>query len=226
MPVMCTAPTATIHIDKMPMLETKDLCYTYPEGKTFRFPDISVSKGEQIVLSGKSGSGKTTLLHLLAGILKCDSGEVLINGTNIQQSGFKTLDQFRGRNTGLIFQKNFFIDSVTMMENLLLAQTLPGQPADREYIAGLLEELGIMQLAGKRAQQLSQGELQRFSVARALANKPLIILADEPTSSLDDENCQRFTDLLHTTSEKHNITLVIATHDARIKSQFHRVISL
>jgi ABC-type lipoprotein export system ATPase subunit len=208
------------------MLETSKLSFTYSKGNSFQFPDISLKKGEHTVIIGKSGSGKTTFLHLLAGILKADSGKVFINGTDIQRSGFTETDKFRGQNMGLIFQKHFFIGAITMMENLLLAQALPGLKSDKPYIESLLEELEIGNLNHKYPTELSQGELQRFSLARALANKPLLVLADEPTSSLDDENCNRFVTLLLNASERHNTTLAIATHDARLKVHFDKIIQL
>lgn len=208
------------------MLETRNLSFRYPKGKSFQFPDLLLKKGEHAVLLGNSGSGKTTFLHLLAGILKAESGNVFINGKDIQQSGFTETDIFRGQNIGLIFQKHFFIGAITMMQNLLLAQTLTGQNLDNQYIKTLLGELKIENLSTKYPNELSQGELQRFSLARSLANKPLIVLADEPTSSLDDENCSRFITLLLNASEKHNTSLVITTHDARLKVYFDKIIQL
>jgi ABC-type lipoprotein export system ATPase subunit len=223
---MCTARIATTYINQRRMLTTGNLSFRYQRGTAFSFPDISLTKGDQVALTGNSGSGKTTLLHLLCGILRAETGKVVINGTDIQQPGFDSTDRFRGKHIGLIFQKHFFIDGINMMENLLLAQELPGLQVDKSYLTSLLEELKITSLAGKHPAQLSQGELQRFSLARALANKPLLLLADEPTSSLDDDSCARFTSLLLNLSDKHETTLLIATHDARLKKEFKTVISL
>lgn len=208
------------------MLETSKLSFRYQKGKYFEFPDISLKIGEHAVILGNSGSGKTTFLHLLAGILKAESGNVFVNGKDIQLSGSTETDIFRGQNMGLIFQKHFFIGAITMMENLLLAQTLPGLKSDKSYIESILEELEIGNLNHKYPTELSQGELQRFSLARALANKPLVVLADEPTSSLDDENCNRFVTLLLNASAKHKTSLLIATHDARLKVHFDKIIQL
>ena len=208
------------------MLETRNLSFRYPKGKSFQFPDLLLKKGEHAVIIGNSGSGKTTFLHLLAGILKAESGNVFINGTDIQLSGFTETDIFRGQNMGLIFQKHFFMGAINMMQNLILAQTLPGQNPDKQYIETLLDELKIGNLSTKYPNELSQGELQRFSLARALANKPLLVLADEPTSSLDDDNCNRFVTLLLKASERHNTSLVIATHDARLTVYFDKIIQL
>ena len=208
------------------MLETRNLSFRYPKGKSFQFPDLLLKKGEHAVIIGNSGSGKTTFLHLLAGILKAESGNVFINGTDIQRSGFTETDKFRGQNMGLIFQKHFFIGAINMLQNLILSQTLPGQKSDKQYIETLLDELKIGNLSTKYPNELSQGELQRFSLARALANKPLLVLADEPTSSLDDDNCNRFVTLLLKASERHNTSLVIATHDARLTVYFDKIIQL
>lgn len=208
------------------MLEVRSLTYSYPNGRTFRFPDFSLGKGGQLALTGNSGSGKTTLLHLLAGILRAESGSVTINGTDLQQPGFTKSDPFRGSHIGLIFQKHIFLDALTMMDNLLLAHSIPGLKEDRNYLNNLMEELEIRHLSSQFPRRLSQGELQRFSVARALANRPLLILADEPTSSLDDENCQRFLNLIRDQSARHQSVLILATHDSRLKNEFGLKINL
>lgn len=208
------------------MLHTRNLVFQYSPEKAFTFPDIHARRGEQWLLSGNSGSGKTTLLHLVAGILKSHSGEVLVNGTDIQKKGFKGIDSFRGKYMGIIFQKHFFVDALNMTSNLMLAQKLPGLQVDKTRIHGLMEELQVTHLRNKIPRQLSQGELQRFSIVRALVNQPVLLLADEPTSSLDDENCLRFTELIKKVSEKHDTTLLIATHDGRLRQEFENIIQL
>lgn len=208
------------------MLEIRGLQFSYKKGNVFRFPDFNIAKGEQVAVTGNSGSGKTTLLHLVAGILKADSGSVILNGADIQKYNQPEKDRFRGKNIGLIFQKHFFIQSVSMKDNLLLAQNLPGLDVDKVFIDSLMDELEIAHLSIKYPSQLSQGELQRFSLARSLANKPILLLADESTSSLDDLNCERFVSLITATSQKHQTTLLVATHDARLKRHFAKVIQL
>lgn len=208
------------------MLHTHNLSFRYSTDKAFVFPEIHAGRGEQWVLSGKSGSGKTTFLHLIAGILKAHAGEVVVNGTNIQKEGFKGIDQFRGKNMGIIFQKHFFIDSLSMAENLMMAQELPGIPVNKNRIDGLMEELDVTHLMNNFPRRLSQGELQRFSIARALVNQPLLLLADEPTSSLDDDNCQRFAALIKEVSRNHETTLLITTHDNRLMREFENIIHL
>ncbi len=208
------------------MLQINNLQFSYNKGTVFRFPGLLFSKGEQVVLTGNSGSGKTTLLHLVAGILKADSGTVFLNGTDIQQLSQPGRDRFRGKNIGLIFQKHFFIQSVSMKDNLMLAQNLPGLDVDKKFIYSLLDELEIAHLAQKSPSELSQGELQRFSLARSLVNRPMLLLADEPTSSLDDQNCERFVSLITTASLKHETILLVATHDTRLKKHFDKVVQL
>jgi ABC-type lipoprotein export system ATPase subunit len=208
------------------MLQTNQLAFKYPGGQTLSFPDIRIGKTENLLITGNSGSGKTTLLHLLTGILMPTSGKVEINKAELTHFSQDKMDAFRGEYLGLIFQTNLFVGSLNMLDNLLLAQTLPGLPKDRTRIETLAEELMVAHLLKKRPHQLSQGEQQRFSVARALANRPLILFADEPTSSLDDENCDRFITLMKSTGQKHNLAMAIATHDARLKNHFSNILNL
>jgi ABC-type lipoprotein export system ATPase subunit len=208
------------------MLQTNQLNFKYPGGQALSFPDIHLGKNTNLLITGNSGSGKTTLLHLLTGILSPSSGSITINETVISSLSQDKMDAFRGKYLGLIFQNHLFISSLLMLDNLLLAQTLPGLPKDRKRLETLAEELSVAPLLKKRPHQLSRGEQQRFSVVRALANQPLVLFADEPTSSLDDENCDRFISLLKTTGQNHNLALVIATHDARLKSHFVNIVNL
>lgn len=208
------------------MIETRDVGYTYSESSNLSFDDILIEEREQWLLKGKSGSGKTTLIHLLAGILTPSQGSVSINNVLLEKLSQSGLDSFRAKNVGLIFQKHLFISSLNMYQNVLIPQTYAGGNNDKDLIYELMDGLGINKLAGKKPFQLSQGELQRFSIARALANKPKVVIADEPTSSLDDDNCERFIELIRTNCEQHEATLLIATHDARIEMHFEHIIRL
>lgn len=208
------------------MIKTKNVKFKYKGGNEMDFPDLNVSSGEQMAVIGDSGSGKTTLLHLLAGILSPSVGEILVDEINLCNLKQNELDVFRGKNFGFIFQKHLFIEDISMYKNLLMAQTLAGGRKDYDYISQLTEQLEIARLANKYPSELSQGELQRFSVARSLVNKPLALFADEPTSSLDDNNCTRFVTLLQKVSSEHKLTLLIATHDSRIKKQFGNILYL
>ena len=199
------------------MLQTKNLKFTYDGKNLLDFPDINCQRGEQWLLLGQSGSGKTTLLHLLGGLRKPKKGDVIIDGKNIAQLSSSALDKFRGKNIGIVFQNPHFVRALTVEENLLLAQQLAGQPADREHIVTILEKLNVSHKLKSKTENLSEGEKQRVAIARALVNRPAVILADEPTSALDDKNCQEVVELLEKQAEEANATLLIVTHDGRLK---------
>lgn len=207
------------------MLRTQQLEYTYSGNKTIRFPDIHCEKGSQWLLLGQSGTGKTTLLHLIGGIRKPQKGKVFVADQALNNLSSTALDQFRGKNIGIVFQQSHFVQSLTVGENLQLAQTLAGHSADLDRIKDLLNRLNIVDKINDRTNRLSQGEQQRVAIARALVNSPGLILADEPTSALDDENCREVIALLETQAKEEGATLVIVTHDSRLKEFFdHKII--
>ncbi|MCG8581157.1 MAG: ATP-binding cassette domain-containing protein [Bacteroidales bacterium] len=208
------------------MIYTKGLAINYKGGKQLTFKDLHIDRGQQWLLKGHSGTGKTTLLHILSGILPPSAGIVSIGDVIINELPQSQLDKFRASSIGLIFQKNLFVSSINMYNNLVIGKKLAGQQIDKTKILKLTDELGISALINKMPYQLSQGEQQRFSIARALVNDPKIILADEPTSSLDDTNCERFINSITTLCNKHNVTLLIATHDNRFNEQFQNAIQL
>jgi putative ABC transport system ATP-binding protein len=211
----------------MTLVETKNLSFRYSaKVLEYAFPDIRLAKGENLLISGKSGSGKTTLLHLLSGVLAPLNGTIRINNTATETLKPHEMDKFRGEKIGIIFQENYFIESLSVKNNLIYVSKLCGLKPDKAYIDKLLNELDIVQLSGKKPKQLSRGELQRFSIARALVNKPLVLLADEPTSSLDDENCLLFIKLMKEIGELHQLSLILATHDSRLKTEFKNQITL
>ncbi len=210
----------------MTSIKTENLSFQYPGGKALNFPDLQIGENESWLLTGNSGSGKTTLLHLIAGILIPTNGALTIAGKLVNALKPTELDAFRAQHIGMVFQKSYFIDALSMHKNLLYFAELSGNKADREFMNKLLTNLGIAQLSHKKPATLSSGELQRFSIARAMINKPGIILADEPTSSLDDDNCKRFTELIIGICNSYNVTLIVATHDARLKKEFVNTIQL
>ncbi|MGF1534145.1 MAG: ABC transporter ATP-binding protein [Bernardetiaceae bacterium] len=203
------------------------LSYRYsPESPLLRFPDFALAEADMALLLGASGSGKTTLLHLVAGIRGVQSGEVWIGTSNLATLSEAQRDRLRGQRIGLVFQTPHFIQSLTVLDNLLAAAFLAGMPQDRAYALRLLEQLGLAHKARQKPHRLSQGEQQRAGIARALLNRPALILADEPTASLDDENCRSVAALLQEQSAASGATLLIVTHDGRLKSRFAQQILL
>jgi len=208
------------------MVNTKDLQFQYPNGPSFRFPDFTLERSSVLLVLGESGKGKTTLLHLLAGLMHPSSGIVEVNSTDIAKLGSAALDSFRGRNIGIVFQQPLFVRSITILENLLLAQRLAGTKESRTLAIELLTELNVAEKADKLPATLSIGERQRTSIARALATKPAIVLADEPTSALDDKSCERVSSLLESVVTNHGASLIVVTHDKRLKDRFTNSIEL
>ena len=207
------------------MIKTKGLNFNYNDQASFSFPDINLGKDENLLIIGSSGIGKTTLLHLLAGLLESDSGSINIYGQDISKLTQHQIDKFRGQNIGIVFQKPHFVNSLTVKENLQLAQYL-GNKVDQNRIVDILSSLGILEKENKKPKKLSQGEKQRASIAMAIVNSPKLILADEPTSSLDDENCDRVIKLLKKQASEFNAQLIVITHDNRLKKHFKKSIKL
>ncbi|MBK8502573.1 MAG: ABC transporter ATP-binding protein [Saprospiraceae bacterium] len=208
------------------MLEAKNITYSYTKRDTLIFPDIICNRGDQWLLLGQSGSGKTTLLHLLAGLRRAQSGHIMIDGRDITKMVDSSLDKFRGQNIGIIFQQSHFVKAITVRENLQLCQQLAGLKKDDQRIDQILERLGIAHKADSKPHRLSVGEQQRASIARAIINNPKLILADEPTSALDDKHCDEVISLLKEQAAQDNITLLIVTHDNRLKSVFDKSVDL
>ncbi len=208
------------------MIEIKRLKFSYGETPILNIDELLIPYGEDCLFLGNSGSGKTTLLHILAGLIKPMEGEVILAEENITNLKTHEMDDFRGRNIGLIFQKHHLVHALSVIENLLLAQYLGGLPKDLNRIYQALDDVNVLHRKKAKVYELSQGEAQRVSIARAMLNKPKIILADEPTSSLDDENCERVIELLQYQAEKYDATMVITTHDQRIKKRFENSITL
>ena len=208
------------------MIKTKGLRFGYDGEHRFNFPDIEIDRRGYLLILGESGVGKTTFLHLLAGLLRPEAGSVRIGETDITSLSQRKLDRFRGKHIGIVFQKSRFVKALTVEENLLLVQHLSGAGQDRDKVREILERLNIGNKAGARGSNLSEGQKQRFSIAAALVNNPDVILADEPTSSLDDKNCRVVTDLLREQAEQTGASLLVITHDHRLSSQFSNSIRL
>ncbi|MFV0417284.1 MAG: ABC transporter ATP-binding protein [Dysgonomonas sp.] len=207
-------------------LVTDDVQYSYNKDYTFVFPDIVCEKGEHLLITGASGCGKTTLLHLIAGLVTPKRGSILIKGNDIAQLRGTKLDKYRGREIGIVFQTPQFIKSLTAEENLKMAASLNKLSIDNVYLDSLFDTLNISHCRNRKTNEMSQGELQRLSIARAVINKPSLILADEPTSSLDDKNCKEAINLLRYQAEKLQAGLVIVTHDNRLIPDFSKIVHL
>ncbi|WP_420401854.1 ABC transporter ATP-binding protein [Flagellimonas sp.] len=208
------------------MINTDALQFTYENGSEFSFPDVHLKSGEHLLILGPSGIGKTTLLHLLAGILPAASGKITVAGTEFQSLNRKEMDRFRGSHIGLIFQQYHFIGSLSVYENLVLRQSFPKKAVDKARIKELASRLGLSEVLHKKVTQLSQGQQQRLSIALGLIHKPDVIFADEPTSNLDDANCNAVIELLKEEAKICQSSLVIITHDHRIKSHFKNQLTL
>ena len=208
------------------MFKTQSLCFAYNEDTKFEFPDIDLSPGEDLLILGESGVGKTTLLHLMAGLLKPVSGSVELVGKKLNELSTANLDLYRGQNIGLVFQRPHFIQSLSLLENLAMIQYLAGKKQDTERIKQVLTSLGIGHKLKEKPNNLSIGEQQRASIAMAVVNNPKLILADEPTSSLDDKNCSRVANLLKEQASETGAQLIIITHDHRLKNLFPNTLEL
>lgn len=208
------------------VIESKNLTFSYNEHKKFSFPDFSCSAKETLLILGNSGKGKTTLLHLLALLQTPTGGSIKLKGEEISQLSPKNAAKMRAESIGIIYQKSHFVASLSVLDNLLLANYLADKKQSVERATELARSLGFIDHLHKKTTQLSQGEQQRVSIARALMNNPSIILADEPTSSLDDENCEKVIQLLDKQSDKIGAALIIVTHDQRLKDRFSNRVML
>jgi ABC-type lipoprotein export system ATPase subunit len=208
------------------MIDVKGLSFSYSTGITITFADFHVPKGNHFLLLGESGSGKTTLLHLLGGLLRRYAGSIKLDGTELSSLNETESDRFRGKHIGFIFQRNHLIQALSVEKNLLMAPYLAGLPLNHNRVEEVLQSLGLSDKKSSRITEISQGQAQRVAIARAVLNKPSILLADEPTSALDDKNCDRVIHLLMEAAEENQSTLVVATHDQRLKDKIKNKIML
>lgn len=208
------------------MLKTTSISFSYDNLNSFTFPEISLDDTEDLLILGKSGIGKTTFIQILAGLLTPDKGSISLNGVNYTDLSLKKMDEFRGKNISLVFQKPYFIKSINLIENLFTTLKLSGNEVDNKKCQYLLEQIGLSDKSHSKTYELSEGEKQRASIAIAVCKNPDLILADEPTASLDDENCDLIIKLLKEQAKNSNSKLIIITHDQRLKSQFKNTITL
>ncbi|MCF8210773.1 MAG: ATP-binding cassette domain-containing protein [Rhodoferax sp.] len=198
------------------MIQTRNLRFSYPGGLVLDFPDIDVMQGSVLLLSGPSGCGKSTWLALVAALMAPTGGELTVADQPLHALGHKAADAWRARTIGFLPQKLHLSDALTVQHNLLMAQWAAGQPDDGLRIAAVLQDVGVGALAARKPGQLSGGQAQRVALARAVLMQPRVLLADEPTASLDDQSAATAVNLLLQTATSHRATLVIATHDARV----------
>ena len=208
------------------MLCIRDLEHRYTDVPVVRLAHLDVAAGEQLAILGPSGSGKSTLLHLLAGVLTPTRGEIHVCGQSLSTMGEAARDRFRGRHIGLVYQSLHLIAALSVAENLALARYLAGLAPDPARIDDTLERVGLVAFKASYPAQLSQGQRQRVALARALVNEPRLILADEPTSSLDDANAERVATLLIERARAAGAALVVTTHDRRLADRFERRLTL
>ena len=210
------------------MLKLKDIKKSYTEPDGGRLPILQVdsyelAKGEQAVLVGKSGGGKTTLLHVVAGISRPDSGVVQIANVDIAKLAESSRDRFRAEKIGYVFQTFNLMTGFSALENVLLGGTFARGRKNVARAKDLLDRVGLGKRLSHKPHQLSVGEQQRVAVARALANNPVLLLADEPTANVDPSNQQNIVDLIRNTCRDEDVTLLMVTHAKDVAEQFDRV---
>ena len=200
------------------MISTRQLAYQYPGGAELSFEDVDVAQGGVLLLRGVSGSGKSTWLALAAGLLAPTTGDISVAEQSLKALGKVASDAWRARTIGFLPQKLHLSDALTVHANLAMAQWAAGLPQDDARIHDALTALGVADLAARKPAQLSGGQAQRVALARAVLLQPKVILADEPTASLDDDAARQAVQLLQATATRYGATLVIATHDARVEA--------
>lgn len=214
----------------MALIEVKNLSKVYGSGeaevKALKNINLNIEQGEFVAIVGPSGSGKSTLLHLLGGVDKPSSGEVIIKGESIYKLKEKELSILRRRKLGFVFQFFNLIPVLTAEENIEMPVLLDNGKIDKNYMNELLKLLGLEERRNHHPSELSGGQQQRVSIGRALANKPSIILADEPTGNLDSKNSKEVLELLKYCAKKYNQTLILITHDINIAKSADRVITI
>lgn len=201
-------------------LHVTDLVAGYEQRPIARLSSLSLHEGECALLVGGSGSGKTTLLLAIAGLAQTLSGRVEIGDVEVSALDAAARDRFRGRHIGFVFQDLHLVSGLSVLDNLLLAPFVTRARQDRERALQLLDAIGLADRLNQRADTLSRGQAQRVAIARAILMSPQLIVADEPTASLDDETCSAVTELLRTAAEQSGAALLIATHDRRLREQF------
>ena len=214
----------------MSVLEVKNLSKVYGENetKTIAVDNISfeVEKGEFVAIVGASGSGKSTLLHMIGGVDKPTSGNIIINGTNIYELSEPKQAEFRRRDVALIYQFYNLIPVLNVEENMCLPIKLDDKKVDTQKLNELIEKLGLEDRRKNLPNELSGGQQQRVAIGRSLLQEPLILLADEPTGNLDSKNSKEIIELLKKSNKEYNRTIILVTHDENIAKESDRIITI
>lgn len=214
----------------MEILKVKDLCKSYGKGNTLvkalDHVSFSVERGEFVAIVGSSGSGKSTLLHLLGGVDRPTSGEIIIDGENIYKLDETNLAIFRRRQVGLIYQFYNLIPILNVEENITLPILLDGRKPDKNYLNELIEMLNLQKRVTHLPNELSGGQQQRVSIGRALMNRPSLLLADEPTGNLDSKASKDVVELLKLSNQKYKQTIIMITHDYNLALNADRIITI
>jgi putative ABC transport system ATP-binding protein len=208
------------------MISVRGLQHRYNGAAVLSLDAWNVAAGERWLVLGPSGCGKTTLLHAIAGLIVPSNGEISVGGMNLRTLANRERDRWRGAHVGIVLQALHLVAHLNVQANLRLAQYLARLPQDDARIAETLTALGVADKAARRPAELSQGERQRVAIGRAVVNRPKLLLADEPTANLDDAAAARAVHLLLSQAEQYRATLVVATHDARVKSHFVNTLQL
>lgn len=207
------------------MLKIENLIAGYRSGAVAILPKLEVANGEAALILGPSGSGKTTLLLAIAGLARKFGGTVSIDGQDPFALQGAQRDRFRGGAIGFVFQDLHLVSGLSTFDNVLLAPFAAHQAQDKKRARALLDELGLSAVANKPAERISRGQAQRAAIARAMLLRPKVLLADEPTASLDDAACEIVADLLLRAASETGAALVIATHDARLKARVQKTVA-
>lgn len=210
----------------MLLVENVKKAYREPNGEVLPIldvPRLAVEAGEQVVIRGRSGGGKTTLLNVIAGLATPDSGKIVVQTTDVTRLPEAARDRFRARHIGFVFQTFNLLAGFSALENVLLGMTFTGQRHDTHRATELLQRVGLGHRLSHKPAALSVGEQQRVAVARALVNRPVLLLADEPTANIDPAHQQQVIDLLRDVCRAENVAMLLVTHSPEVSAQFDRI---
>ena len=200
----------------------ENLKFKYDDQIVFDNQNFTIDRGQKLLVHGPSGCGKTTLINLMSGLLQSQFGKIIFENEDLFELSENQLDKLRAKNFGFVFQRLYLINYLNVEQNIQLANI----SSNSSNMNSLIEELGLLDKRKSKIRELSVGEAQRVAIARAIVSKPKVIFADEPTSALDDDNSEKVMKLLFTQAEKNNTTLIVSSHDYRIKKKFSNFLEL